>query len=575
MFSRKKTKPNLIIESLSVNDISPEELFDLIEKKNGDKIIEYINNQNYKIWQIKDENNNTILHKSCFYDYTELSTIIIQELKKRFGSTSSLSNFINEKTDDGLTALHYTAFKGNLELSKFLIKNGASVGAITNLGKNIIHLSSEGNQPSLMIYFLYKEGLDVFTRDENGSSPLHWACYSGAKDSAKFLIGLNADINAQDKGKLTPLHLACLYNRENLVIQLLQNGADKNLKNSRGELPIDIARKKNFYSIVNILEDKDYNPLCSLKAPLIYINPNDLYKKFILIMIIVPEIIIIFMILPYLENIANILINNILFIIDLALFLILIFIDPGYIKNDQLINENYSQIDINNNDYPLMKLIEKNIDIRNYCPKCYIQESDNIKHCIICDKCVEDFEHHCFWLNKCIGKKNKIFYLLFIIFSFIYTFHTMYICFYSLFDFIIIPYEKIIYYSIFQIGKDRELRVLFIAIVIIFSFIISFPLNFLLFFEIMKLFGKKNYATNVEKHPDNEEFELKSKKSKKDNSLLEYNICNDNDNKDILGINRETNNNNEKEIEFGLNTKIPIPQTPFSVEKKLLNDDTE
>ena len=49
MFSRKKTKPNLIIESLSVNDISPEELFDLIEKKNGDKIIEYINNQNYLI----------------------------------------------------------------------------------------------------------------------------------------------------------------------------------------------------------------------------------------------------------------------------------------------------------------------------------------------------------------------------------------------------------------------------------------------------------------------------------------------------------------------------------------------
>ena len=75
--------------------------------------------------QLRDENNNTILHKSCSFDYIELSTIIIQELKKRFGSSSLLSNFINEKWDGGLSGLHYTSFKGNLELCKILIKNGA------------------------------------------------------------------------------------------------------------------------------------------------------------------------------------------------------------------------------------------------------------------------------------------------------------------------------------------------------------------------------------------------------------------------------------------------------------------
>ena len=159
MFSRNQTNSNLsgINTNAKANDVSSEEIFHLIEDKNGEKIIEYINDPKYKIWKIRDENNSTILHKSCFFDYIEMSTIIIQELKKRFGSSAQLSNFINEKTDGGLTALHYAAFKGNLELSKILIKNGASVNAITNLGKNIIHLSSEGNQPSLMIYFLMKE----------------------------------------------------------------------------------------------------------------------------------------------------------------------------------------------------------------------------------------------------------------------------------------------------------------------------------------------------------------------------------------------------------------------------------
>ena len=30
----------------------------------------------------------------------------------------------------------------------------------------------------------------------------------------------------------------------------------------------------------------------------------------------------------------------------------------------------------------------------------FLQKSYNIKHCFICDKCVEDFSHHCFWINK-------------------------------------------------------------------------------------------------------------------------------------------------------------------------------
>ena len=580
MFSRHQTKSNL---TSNINSGLKDELFDLIENKNEEKIIEFINDPELKVWQIKDENNNTILHKSCYDDNTDISIIIIREIKKLLGSSSLISNFINEKNDEGLTALHFTAFKGNIPLSKILVKNGASTEILTNLGKNVIHLSAEGNQPSSMIYFLFKQKFDIYTGDENGSTPLHWACYSGAEESVNYLIGLNADIDAQDKEKLTPLHLATLYNREKIVIKLLQNGADKNLKNSRGEKPIDIAIKKNFISIVNILKDKDYNPLCSLDPPLMYISPNDIYKKFILIMIITPEIIIIFMILPYLEKIINIIFNNVLFLIELFLFIILILKDPGYKKNDNYINEQLSSINEINNDFPLLNLIEKNIDIKHHCPKCFIPESYNCIHCTICDKCIEGFSHHCFWLNKCIGKGNKLFYFLFIFFSLFFSYHIIFICLYSLFDFVSIPYEKLFYFSIFQLGKDRELRVLFSALVIIFSFIFSFPLAFLFCFEIFKFFDKNKIFSKNKKLDVNEDvLELEIKKNRKNNNIiLEDKSKKGNNNfefknTDFLGLNRITNiNENEKEIllnSTNANITIPIPETPFSVEKKDLAD---
>ena len=43
-----------------------------------------------------------------------------------------------------------------------------------------------------------------------------------------------------------------------------------------------------------------------------------------------------------------------------------------------------------------------------------------MKHCIICNRCYEGFDHHCYWINKCVAKRN---YNLFIFFLFETTFY--------------------------------------------------------------------------------------------------------------------------------------------------------
>ena len=468
---------------LANQNIKIGELFEYIQSKNQEKIREYFQNPEFKIWQLKDENGYTILHKSAFNCDIEMTNLIIKEAKRHLGMGKGdvLAKFINDKTNEGLTALHYAANKGNIPLLKLLIENGANVDAVTNLGQNLMHMAAEGNQPSMLIYLITEQHLSAQSVDENGSTPLHWACYSGAEEAVNFLLNLNVNINDQDKEKLTPLHLATNEGRENIVLKLLQKNADRNLANNKGELPIDLARKKNHKKIEQILGEEDFNPLCSLQLPKYYIQPKDIYKKFIILIIVIPEIVIYFFILPYLEGYVQTLINVPSFILCLLFYFIFIGKDPGYKKNIQMEKDARGK-------YPLILKVNEGVDVRNYCPKCFIQKSYNIKHCFICDKCVEEFSHHCFWINKCIAKKNKELYIIFVFFSLIYANHTLFICLELLWDDVNLPYDTK-YLHLYIFDQKRGFRVLGASACGVFSLITGLPLWFLFLIEMFKLCG--------------------------------------------------------------------------------------
>jgi len=67
-----------------------------------------------------------------------------------------------------------------------------------------------------------------------------------------------------------------------------------------------------------------------------------------------------------------------------------------------------------NEDLSFLDLLET-FDAESLCPYCEVIRLPRSRHCNICNQCVERYDHHCPWVNNCIGKANHIYFFFHLI----------------------------------------------------------------------------------------------------------------------------------------------------------------
>ncbi|KAH7937718.1 hypothetical protein HPB49_014930 [Dermacentor silvarum] len=180
----------------------------------------------------------------------------------------------------GNTALHEAAWKGYSRTIEVLCKNKANVYIKNKGGFSPLHLACQnGHNQSTRVLLL--AGCKPDIKNNYGDTPLHTASRYGHAGVLRILISAFCNASEVNKNGDSGLHITAAMGRRKLTRILLEAGCDPTIVNKQGETALDIARRKEFNEVADLIEHPPPQviQLDSSSSPLEQQRPGEGGKK--------------------------------------------------------------------------------------------------------------------------------------------------------------------------------------------------------------------------------------------------------------------------------------------------------
>ncbi|CAI2360459.1 unnamed protein product [Moneuplotes crassus] len=378
---------------------------DLIKYRNLDKLEAQLE-QNDDVFGPIDITKKTILHYACEFNSLEICKLIVDCLFRRKKRTNlKLNDWVNCSNSDGLTSVHFAAYRGNNELIRYLVNLGADIYAQDNDGHNCVHIAAQSDKVNTIYYLIKNYGFDINQGDNNNSTALHWAAFLNKENALTYLLAWGADPNRQDIDNNTPLHLsvisACRGTKTLNIKLLLLKGASRTLTNNDLCTPLDLVKAGDHLEneLREILKETSVVSCFMLRAPLAKMRKNERTVAFFLVMIFTVMILSFLYVIPTFKSNLVAILSGVFGIYLFVSFGGVTIKNPGYLEQDP--------------DVDFQELLNT-LDPLDICPECEIILTPRCRHCNICNKCVERFDHHCPYINNCVGYSNHGWFLSYV-----------------------------------------------------------------------------------------------------------------------------------------------------------------